>query len=106
VHTRLTTLELDPERLDEVVAEIEERDVPEIRKLDGFRGFIVLVDRKRGKVIGASFWQTDDQLQASEKAVSRLRERAAKLGGAEGDPEVERYEVALDVFVPRSKRRD
>ena len=106
MHTRMTTLHLDPERVDEVIAEIEENDVPELRRLDGFRGFIVMVDRKAGKVVGASFWQTDDQMKASEEASARLRERAAKRGDASGEPETERLEVALDVFIPRPKRRD
>jgi hypothetical protein len=101
----MTTLELDPERVDEVIAELEERDVPEFKKLDGFRGFIVLVDRKRGKVVGASFWQTDDQMKNSESFVEGSRERAAERGGATEEPVVERYEVALDVFIPRPPRR-
>ena len=105
MHTRMTTLHLDPARVDEVIAEVEETHVPEIRRLAGFRGFMVLVDRKKGKVIGASFWQTDDQMKNSEEVVSRLRERAAKLGGSSDEPETERYEVALDVFIPRPKRR-
>jgi heme-degrading monooxygenase HmoA len=105
MHTRMTTLELDPERVDEVIAELEERDVPELKKLDGFRGMVVLVDRKRGKVIGQSFWQTDDQMKNAEAAGASARERAAERGGASKEPVVERYEVALDVFIPRPQRR-
>ena len=104
MHVRTTTLELDPARVDEVIADLEERDVPEFRKLDGFRGFLVLVDRKSGKVTGMSFWQTDDQMKNSEEAVAASRERAVKTGGAQGEPVIERLEVALDVFIPRPKR--
>ena len=104
MHVRKTTLEIDPARVDEVIADLEERDVPEFRKLDGFRGFLVMVDRPKGKLVGMSFWQTDDQMKASEAAVSGARERAAATGGAESEPVTERYEVALDVFVPRPKR--
>ena len=105
MHVRKTTLELDPERIDEVIADLEEQDIPEWRKLDGFRGFIVLVDRKSGKVVGMSFWQTDDQMKASEKAVVGSRDRAIKTGGMAGEPEIERLEVALDVFIPRPGHR-
>jgi len=105
MHTRMTTLQLDPERVDEVIAELEERDVPEFRKLDGFRGFVCLVDRKQGKVVGASFWQTDDQMKASEGVVAASRERAAERGGAKSEPLTERFEVALDVFIPRPQRK-
>ncbi len=104
MHTRRTTLEIEPDRVDEVIADLEERDIPEFRALDGFRGFLALVDRRKGKIVGMSFWQTDDQMKASEEAVAGARERAARTGGAESEPEVEHFEVALDVFMQRSKR--
>jgi heme-degrading monooxygenase HmoA len=104
LHTRTTTLDIDPARLDEVIADLEERDVPVFKQLDGFRGFLAMVDRSNGKIVGMSFWDTEDQMKASEEAVTGARDRAARTGGAEAEPEVERLEVALDVFVPRPKR--
>ena len=105
MHTRMTTLELNPERVDEVIADLEERDVPEFKKLDGFRGFVCLVDRKQGRVVGTSFWQTDDQMKNSEAMVTGALVRAAERGGAESEPVTERFEVALDVFIPRPQRK-
>ncbi|MGI8460311.1 MAG: hypothetical protein ACR2OC_01560 [Solirubrobacterales bacterium] len=104
MYARQTTIEIDPARLDEVIADLEENDVPEFKKLDGFRGFLTLVDRKSGKLVGISFWATDDQMKNSEAVVAGARERAARTGGAETEPLPERLEVALDVFVPRAKR--
>jgi heme-degrading monooxygenase HmoA len=98
MHARLTTLQLDPSRIDEVVAQLDERDVPFFRGLDGFKGFTVLVDRSSGKVVGTSYWASKEQMDASEEAVKDVRQRAADTGGASGSPQVERFEVALDTF--------
>jgi heme-degrading monooxygenase HmoA len=99
MHARVTTLELDPDRLDEAVAQLEEEDLPQFKSIDGFRGFTLLLDRKSGKVVATSYWATLEHMQASEEAMAATRERAAETGNAKGDPEIERFEVALDSFV-------
>jgi hypothetical protein len=90
---------LDPDRLDEAVARLEEEDLPSFRSHDGFRGFTLLIDRASGTVVGTSYWSTKEQMDASEEAMKGARERAAQTGGASGEPQVERFEVALDTFV-------
>jgi heme-degrading monooxygenase HmoA len=99
VHARVTTMTLDPERLDEAVARLEEEDLPGFRSLDGFRGFTLLIDRASGTVVATSYWSTKEHMDASEGAMQGPRERAAQTGGASGEPQVERFEVALDTFV-------
>jgi heme-degrading monooxygenase HmoA len=99
VHARVTTIEMDPARIDEAVAQVEEQDLPTWKDLDGFKGFTLLIDRKSGKVIGTSYWATQEQMQASEDAVADSRQRAADTGGAADPPRVERLEVALDTFL-------
>jgi heme-degrading monooxygenase HmoA len=37
--------------------------------LDGFNGFTLIADRSSGKVIGVSFWESEEAMQASEDAV-------------------------------------
>jgi heme-degrading monooxygenase HmoA len=99
VHARVTTIEMDPARIDEAVAQLEEQDLPTWKDIDGFKGFTLLIDRKSGKVIGTSYWATQEQMQASEDAVADSRQRAADTGGAADPPQVERLEVALDTFL-------
>jgi heme-degrading monooxygenase HmoA len=99
VHARVTTIEMDPARIDEVVARVEEQDLPAWKGIDGFKGFTLLIDRKSGKVIGTSYWSTQEQMQSSEEAVADSRQRAAEAGGAAGPPQVERFEVGLDSFM-------
>jgi heme-degrading monooxygenase HmoA len=97
MHARHTTLQLDPERIDEVVANTED-DIPSWRELDGFKGFTLLIDRSSGKLVGTSYWQSKEQMDASEEAVKESRQRAADTGHAAQPPVVERFEVALDTF--------
>jgi heme-degrading monooxygenase HmoA len=90
---------MDPARVDEAVAMVEEQDLPTWKELDGFKGFTLVLDRKTGKVVGTSYWATQEHMQASEEAVAGARQRAADTGGASEPPQVERFEVALDTFV-------
>jgi heme-degrading monooxygenase HmoA len=95
MHARVTKVQAEPGRIDEVVARLEEEDVPEFKKLAGFKGFTLLVDRQSGAVIGTSYWASREDMDASEEAVTGARERAAERGGG-SQPTVERYEVAVD----------
>lgn len=99
MHARVTTIQMNPERVDEAISQVEEQDLPTWKDLDGFRGFTLVVNRSTGEVIGTSYWDSREQMDASEEAVADSRRRAAETGGSSADPEVERYEVALDTFV-------
>jgi heme-degrading monooxygenase HmoA len=99
MHARVTTIQMNPERVDEAISQVEEQDLPTWKSLSGFRGFTLVVNRASGEVIGTSYWDSREQMDASEEAVADSRQRAADTGGASGEPAVERYEVALDTFV-------
>ena len=98
MHARVNTVQMDPASIDDALHQLEEQDIPRFRELDGFRGFTVLADRSSGKVVATSYWDSEEQMQGSEDAVKEARRRALEMGGASGEPEVERYEVALDTF--------
>ena len=99
MHARMSTIQMDPERIDETVSNLEERDIPEFKKLDGFRGLTLFTDRASGKTFVITYWNSKDQMDASEESVKDARRRAAETGGAKEEPQVERFEVALDTFV-------
>ena len=99
MHARVTTLQLQPDRLDQAISRLEEEDLPSWRELDGFRGFTLVADRSSGKVIGTSYWDSEEEMRASEEAIRPGRERTAETGGASSAPQVETFEVALDTFV-------
>ena len=99
MHARVTTVQLDPARIDEAIRSLEQEDVPRFKEMDGFKGFTLLVDRERGVGIGTSYWESEEKMEASEEAVKDARERTAQLGGASAAPTVEHYEVAIDTEV-------
>ncbi len=99
MHARFSTIEMDPERVDEAIAQLEERDLPSFQEIDGYRGFTAFVDRPSGKVVGISYWDSKEKMDASEDRVKEARQRAAETGGSASAPQVEHFEVALDSFV-------
>ncbi len=99
MHARVTTLQLQPDKIDDAVSGLEQNDIPMFKGLDGFKGFSLMVDRSSGKAIGLSYWESEDAMKASEEAVKDARAGAAERGGASAEPQVERYEVAIDTQV-------
>ncbi len=65
-----------------------------LRELDDAKGAYLLLDRRSGKALTITLWQTEEALQASEEAANKLRSDAAGSGGGTVQS-VERYEVAL-----------
>ena len=99
MHARMTTIHMDAGRIDQAVSRVEEEELPTWKELDGFQGFTLFADRSSGEVIGISYWDSKEHMNAAEETVKASRERAAEAGGATGEPQVEVFEVALDTFV-------
>lgn len=96
---RVTTLQLDPGRLDLTAAELEEESIPAFKQIAGFRGFTLLIDRASGTTVGISYWNSKEEMAASEEAVKDARQSAADTGGSASEPQIERFEVAVDQMV-------
>jgi heme-degrading monooxygenase HmoA len=101
MHARVTTLTMDPARIDEAVRQVETDEIPRWKQIDGFKGFTLLVDRDSGKSTAVTFWESEAAMRNSAEAVRLSRERAAETGGATQPPMVERFEVAVDTMAER-----
>ena len=89
---RTVRMEGDPEHLEKAIKAFDRASMP-IRRLPGCAAVALLADRKAGRSISLSYWETEAALKASEEAAAD--ERA--LLTAEHDltvADVERYEVA------------
>ena len=94
MHVRLTTIEGSPDRMDEATRHVQEQTMPQLRQMDGFKGFVALGDRQSGKLVSVAFWEDEEALRATEGAVSGLRSGAAEaVGGSVAG--VEEYEVVV-----------
>ncbi len=81
--------------IDESLRQAREVILPQAKEMDpGFKGIIALTDRQGGKLLGITFWESEEAMRASEEAANRLREESAEAGGGTVAG-VERYEVGL-----------
>jgi hypothetical protein len=91
---RLTSLSGDPAKVEDGVRHFESRVVPEVSKLQGFRGAILFVDRATGDALAATVWDSKSDLDGSSGQAGPIRATASDAMGA-SDPQVESYEVAF-----------
>jgi heme-degrading monooxygenase HmoA len=94
MHARVTTIEGSPDRMDDATRHLQEQTLPELRKMEGFEGFVALGDRQSGRLLGVAFWESEDALRATEQEVSGVRSGAAEAAGG-SVAGVEQYEVVF-----------
>ena len=94
MYARMSTLEGPADRMDEGLRQVREHALPQLQQQDGFKGLVALGDRQSGKLIGISFWESEEAMRAAEDVGDRTRSESAE---AMGDTivGVERYEVGL-----------
>ena len=95
MHARVTTIEGQPDRIDSAVQQVRDEVLPVLREQEGWKGFTVLADRSSGKMVGISFFETAEAVEASDSAVADSRNRAAEASGASA-PQVQQMEVVID----------
>ena len=94
MHARVSTTEVQPGRIDELVPS------PEIRfcrppSSTGFSGGLWLTDPDTNKVIIVTLWETKEDMEAAEQS-GYYREQVGKFGGMlAGDVVREAYEVSI-----------
>ena len=95
---RVSTLEGPREHVDDLHHAVVEHVLPALRRLGGYQGVLILVDRKGGKVLGVSLWESEEAMGASEEAAYWFRTYGAEAA-SETVTSVERYEVVLSEVV-------
>jgi heme-degrading monooxygenase HmoA len=95
MHARVTTLEAPPDRMDDAKRHVQERLLPKLRQMEGFKGFVALGSSQSGKLQGVAFWESEEALRATDEAVVPVREGAAEASGGTV-VSVEEYEVFVN----------
>ena len=95
MYARVSTIEGSPDKVDDATRQTQEQTLPQLRQMEGFKGFVALGDRQSGKMIGVSFWESEEALRATDEAASSVRSGAAEAadGVVAG---VEHYEVLVN----------
>ena len=94
MHTRVTTLEVPPDRMDDATRHVQEQVLPRLSQMEGFKGFIALGSRQSGKLQGVAIWESEQALRATDEAVVPIREGAAEVAGGTV-ASVEEFEVSV-----------
>ena len=92
MYARLTTVQGKPEQFDDSLRVLENDVIPGTKILPGFKNGYWLADRKSGKLLGITLFDSEKNVEASETAASQLRKTASEKLGAE-IKNVERFEV-------------
>lgn len=77
MHVRISTIEADPSRIDDGVAVINDKVIPTLTGIDGFRAANFLADRSAGKLVGIAFWDSEEAMNASAAAMDPIRSAVA-----------------------------
>jgi hypothetical protein len=94
VYARTTTVQADPSRIDDGIANIRDEVTPVITAMDGCVGMSLLADRASGRCIATSSWESETALRDSADRVRPLRDGAEQALGASSST-VETWEVAV-----------
>jgi heme-degrading monooxygenase HmoA len=94
MHARMSILEGASEEMDEALRDVREHVMPQLKQQEGFKGFIALGNRQSGELIGITFWESEQAMQASEEVGDRTRSETTEDTG-DVIEDVERYEVGL-----------
>ena len=94
MHARLVTVQADPANVDAAIERVRSDVQPALESSAGFKGFSLLVDRDAGTLVGVSYFDSRESLEASEEAVRGPRDETARTAG--GDADVRFFEVVID----------
>ncbi|TMG31268.1 MAG: hypothetical protein E6H93_07000 [Chloroflexi bacterium] len=94
---RLTTVQGDPAQLSQAVSNFKDKIVPSVRRQAGARTAYFFANRQTGKTFAGSVWDTLQDLQKSESAITELRAEAInRFGGREAKTEaMEMYFIEI-----------
>ena len=73
MHAQVTTVEASPARLDEATHHFRQHILPELQQMDGFQGFIALGNRRSGKLLSITLWESEEGMHPTAEVISRTR---------------------------------
>ena len=95
MYARVTFGTLQPAKADEAIKIVRDSILPVTKKQKGFKGLFNLGDRKTGKGMTITMWDTEANMMAVESS-GNYKEAVAKLAPLlTGAPTMEHYEVSV-----------
>jgi hypothetical protein len=82
MYGRLVEIEgVDPSKGQEIVGIIRERVIPGMKEIDGFIGFISLMDRENRRGRTVVLWETREGAEEAERQFASMREETVSGAG-------------------------
>ena len=83
MYGRLVEIEgVDPSKREEVVGQIREKIIPGLKEIEGFAGFISLVDPENRRARSVVLWETKEGADEAERKFAARREEMVRgMGG-------------------------
>jgi heme-degrading monooxygenase HmoA len=78
---RIVAMEAEPGRIDEGIAVINEKVLPTMKGIDGFTAANFMADRATGKLVGITFWESQQAMEASADVLNPVRTAVADAMG-------------------------
>jgi hypothetical protein len=79
--------------IDAGIAHIRDEVMPTLVVVNGCVGLSMLIDRRSGRCIVTTAWQSQETMRAAEERLRPVSHRAAEILG--GQPQVEEWEIAV-----------
>ncbi len=92
MYARSTTLTADPQRMDDGIAVVRNEIMPAVQGMPGCLGLSMLCDRRTGRCIVTTSWDSEESMSAARDRVRDMRERAMEAMGGH-DMRVEEWEI-------------
>jgi quinol monooxygenase YgiN len=93
MYARSTTIQAQPTSIDDGIAHVRDTVMPALQAIDGCVGLSLMVDRKSGRCIVTSSWESEETMRDSAQTLRGIRDRAAELFG--GRPQIQEWEIAV-----------
>ena len=82
MYGRLIEVEgVDASTREESEATIRDRVIPALKGIDGFAGFIFLVDEEGGRARSIALWETQEAAEEAERQIKATREEVVRNSG-------------------------
>jgi heme-degrading monooxygenase HmoA len=94
MYARVTVVKGSPDKIEQGIDSFNSEVLPAVKGVAGYKGGFLLGDRKTGKGIGITIWESEDARRRGGEAVAKAREATIKAMGGTVPP-VEEYEVLV-----------
>ncbi len=89
---RVATSQPRPDLVNDAIRNYHEQISSTVKNQKGFKGTLLLVDRKGGRTVGITLWESEADMRASEASGSQSAGRPTK--DTINAPTVEHFEIA------------